>query len=144
MFEFEIFVSKYVSKHSESIPIKKKFRSKFLTLSFFTILALLAEKRQNPRKKLLHGKKIFDFEIFGLKNGLKHSESITTKNRPNFFDFAIFHDFWQKWLSPRKNFVVGKNFRFRDFRFKIRFEIFWIDSDQKKIRPKFSGLFIFY
>ena len=27
---------------------------------------------------------------------------------------------------------MGKKFRFRDFRFKIRFETFRIDSDQKK------------
>ena len=26
---------------------------------------------------------------------------------------------------------MGKNFRFRDFRFKIRLKLFWIDSDQK-------------
>ena len=51
--------------------------------------------------------------------------------------------FGQKWLSPRKNFVMGKNFRFRDFRFKIHFKTFCFDSDQKIFRSKFSDLAIF-
>ena len=38
---------------------------------------------------------------------------------------------------------MEKNFRFRDFWFKIRFETFWIDSDQKNFRPKFFDLVIF-
>ena len=38
-----------------------------------------------------------------------------------------FSIFVKKWLCPRKKFVTGKFFRFRDFRFKT----FWIDSDQK-------------
>ena len=31
---------------------------------------------------------------------------------------------------------MGKNFRFWDFRFRIRFKTFWIDSDEKKFWPK--------
>ena len=78
--DFEIFVLKYVSNYSESIPTKKIFSTKIFWLChFFTILVILAEKRLSPTKKILH----------------------------------------------------GKNFRFRDFRFKIRFKPFWIDSDQK-------------
>ena len=66
--------------------------------------------------------------------------------RPNFFDFDIFSlflPFWPKNESPWKKVYTGKNFRFRDFLFKIRSETFWIDSDQKKFRPKFLGVVIF-
>ena len=58
IFDFEIFVLKYVSKHSESIPTKKIFSTKIFWLChFFTILVILAEKRLSPTKKILHGKK---------------------------------------------------------------------------------------
>ena len=57
IFDFEIFVLKYVSKYSESIPTKKNVDQNFLILSFFTILAILAKKRQSPRTKILHGKR---------------------------------------------------------------------------------------
>ena len=91
-FDFQIFGLKYVSNHSESIPTKKKFSTKiFYLCHFFTILAILAEKRLSPTKKKLHGKN-FDFEIFVLKNVSNHSDSIPTKK---IFDqnFCLCHFF---------------------------------------------------
>ena len=41
-------------------------------------------------------------------------------------------------MSRRKKFSMGKNFQNRYFRFKIRFEPFLIDSDQKKFFENFS------
>ena len=64
----------------------------------------------------------------------------------NFFswDSAIFAE---KRLSPRKKILHGKKFRFRDFRFKIRFKTFWIDCEKKffltKIFKNFHILVIF-
>ena len=64
IFDFEIFVLKYVSNHSESIPTKKIFSTKiFYLCHFFTILAILAEKRLSATKKILHGKN-FRFRDF--------------------------------------------------------------------------------
>ena len=37
IFDFEIFVLKYVSKHSESIPTKKNFRPKFFDFAIFSL-----------------------------------------------------------------------------------------------------------
>ena len=37
IFDFEIFVLKYVSNHSESIPTKKFFRPKFFTFVIFSL-----------------------------------------------------------------------------------------------------------
>ena len=90
IFDFEIFVLKYVSNRSESISTKKLFSTNFFWLShFFTILVILAEKTK-PHEKILHGKKIFDFDIFVLIYVSKHSESISTqKNRPKIYDFVI-------------------------------------------------------
>ena len=62
------------------------------------------------------------------------------------FWFCHFLQFWSFWLkkqSPTKKIYTGKNFRLRDFRFKIRFATFWIDSDQKICRPKFFNFVIF-
>ena len=53
----------------------------------------------------------------------------------------FFTIFAEKWL--RKNFAMGKIFRFRNFLFKVRFKTLWIDSDQKKISTKFFDLIIF-
>ena len=44
--------------------------------------------------------------------------------------------------SQEKNYTC-KNFRFRDFRFKTRFEIFWIDSDQKNFLTEIFDFVIF-
>ena len=45
--------------------------------------------------------------------------------------------------SQEENYT-SKNFRFRDFRFKARFEIFWIDSDQKQFLDQFFWLCYFF
>ena len=97
-FDFEIFILKYVLTHSGSIPTKKK-STNFFYWAVFTILVILAEKRFRP--------KIF---------------------LPIFYDLAIFSLFWPFWpkndrVRAKKN-LHGKNFRFHDFRFKIRFETF--------------------
>ena len=103
---------------------------------FFTILAILAEKRVSPRKNFVT-EKIFDFKIFGVKYVFKHSESIPTKKIFSTKIFWLCHFFTilvilaEKNKVPRKKFYTGKNFRFWDFCFKIRFKAFWIDSDQK-------------
>ena len=76
-FDFEIFVLKYVSKHSEVIPTKKFFDQNFLTSSFFQYFELFGRKT-SPSKKNTQ-EKIFNFEILGLKYVLKYSESIPTK-----------------------------------------------------------------
>ena len=73
---------------------QKKIDQNFLTLSFFTLLGLLAEKRLSPTKKITR-EKIFDFEIFILKYVSNRSESIPTKNifRSKFFACHFFHYF---------------------------------------------------
>merc|ERR1711873_150708 len=95
IFDFDIFGLKYVLKHSESIPTKKNSTKIFGLRHFFTILGFLAVKRLSPRKKIYTGK-IFDFEIFGLKYVLKHSELIPTKKiffEQNFLTLSFFHYF---------------------------------------------------
>ena len=91
-------------------------------------MGLLAEKRQSPSKKFYMGK-IFDFKIFGLKYVLKHFESIPTKKifDQNFLTLSFFRFLAilaEKRQSPSKKIYTGKNFRFRDFWFKVRFETF--------------------
>ena len=49
----------------------------------------------------------------------------------------------EKRQSPTTKNLHVKNFRFRDFHFKIRFKTFWIDSDQKNFWPNFFDLVIF-
>ena len=69
------------------------------------------------------------------------------KNRPKFFDLTIFSQFWPflaEKQSPTKKNHTGKNFRFQDFQFKIRFKTFWIDSDQKKISTKIFWICHFF
>ena len=48
--------------------------------------------------------KLFDFEIFGLKYVLKHSEWIPAKNqfRPKFFDFVIYFTILAQKLHLRR------------------------------------------
>ena len=50
----------------------------------------------------------------------------------------------EKRLSPSKKNLHEKNFRFRDFWFKIRLVTFWIDSDQKKIFDQIFWLCHFF
>ena len=91
------------------------------------------QKMTKSKKNFVMGKS-FDYAIFVLKYVSKHSESIPTQKKFSTKIFRLCHFFTilaKKRLSQRKNIVCGKNFRFRDFRFKTRFKIFWIDSDQK-------------
>ena len=99
------------------------------------------------QKEIRNGKK-FRFWDFRFKIRFKTFKSIPTKKvkkifRPKFFDLAIFSLFWPKNECPRKNFVMGKNFRFRDFRFKISLKTFWIDSE-KNFWPKIFIFWSFY
>ena len=88
---------------------------------------------------------IIDFKIF-FKNTF---QNILNRFQPkkfdqNFLTLPFFHYFGKKWLSPRKKFCNGKNFPFRDFWFRIRFEIFRIDSDQKNFDQIFLILSFFH
>ena len=85
IFEIEIFVSKYVLDHSESIPTKKIFSTKNFCLCHFLTCDPIFRKKGC---QVTMGK-IFEFEIFVLKYVLDHSESILKKKF--FFD--------QKFLS---------------------------------------------
>ena len=97
---------------------QKIFRPLFGLCHFFIILVILAEKKNKVPRKNFTREKIFDFEIFVLKYVSRHPESIRTKKN---FSTIIFWlcDFFtilaKKWLSPRKNFVVGKIFDFEIF-----------------------------
>ena len=94
--------------------------------------------------------KIFDFEIFVLNHVSKHSESIPTKKNFSTRNFWLCHFFTilvilgKKTKFKEKKFVMGKNFRFRDFRFKIRFETFRIEPDQKNVGQNFLTLPFFH
>ena len=117
-FDFEIFGSNSVLKHSESIPTKKNFDQIFLTLSFFHYFGLLGRKTRVCAKKIYTGKN-FRFRDFRFKI--------------------------EKRLSPRKKIYTGKIFWFQDFWFKIRFETFWFDSDQNNFFDQnFSTLSFFH
>merc|ERR1711954_239282 len=107
---------------------KKFFDQNFLPLSFFHYFGHFGRKTTKSHEKNFTREKVFDFEIFVLKYVSNYSESIPTKKifRPKFFTFVIFSLFWLFWP---KNDYMGKNFRFRDFGFKIRFKPFCIDSD---------------
>ena len=72
----------------ETQPISTIFDQEFLNLPFSNILAILAKKRQIPKKKF-YTDEMFDFEIFYSKYVLKHSERIPTQRifRPQFLDF---------------------------------------------------------
>ena len=129
-------------EHSESIPTEKHFSKKFFWLCHvFTILVILA-KKPSPTKKILRGKK-FSISRFSVWNTFW---DILNRFRPKtflpkFFYFVIFSLLWSFW--PKKTKSNEKNFRFRDFQFKIRFEISWIDSAQKNFRLKFFDFVIF-
>ena len=135
-------------KTSESIPTKKYFRPNFFDFVIFHYFGHFGwKKKQSPTKKFYTGK-MFDFEIFVLIYVSKHSESIPTKKASTkiFLTKAFFHyfgHFCRKKQSPTRKFYTGKNFRFWDFCFKIRFKAFWSDSDQKNFRPKFFDFVIF-
>ena len=68
---------KYVSKHFESIPTKKNFDKKCLTISFSLHLGQKLLKSQ----KEICNEKIFDLEVFVLKYVMKHSKSIPTTKK---------------------------------------------------------------
>ena len=128
---------------------KKFFRPKFFTFVIFCYFGHFGRKTTKSHEKNFTLEKIFDFEIFILKYVSNYSESIPTKKkfRSKFFTFVIFSLFWPFWpkttKSHEKKIYAGKNFRFRDFRFKIRFKLFRIDSDKKFFQPKFFGFAIF-
>ena len=65
MFDFEIVVLIYVSKHSESIPTKKSFDQNFLTKSFFHYFCHFGQKSRT--QKILHAKK-FSISRFSVWN----------------------------------------------------------------------------
>ena len=48
--------------------------------------------------------------------------------------------FFKKRLCPQRIVIIGKIFRTRDFHFKIRFGVFWVDSDRRKFPQNFLSL----
>ena len=79
IFDFEIFVLKYVSNHSESIPTKKNFfRPKFLDFVIFSLFWPLWQKTTESKQKNYTGK-FFEFQVVRFKIRLERSESIPTK-----------------------------------------------------------------
>ena len=62
-FDFEIFVLKYVSKHSKSIPTKKNFEQNFLTMPFFHYFGDLGQKMTKSQEKFCNRKKISIFSF---------------------------------------------------------------------------------
>ena len=77
-FEIEVSILKYVLYHSESIPIKKIFNQKFLTLPFFQLMTPFLKKMAMSPEKNQYGI-FFEIEIFILKYILEHFESIPIK-----------------------------------------------------------------
>ena len=83
-----------------------------------------------------------------IQNVLKRISKRKSQNQ-NFFPLQNFFvglsHFLPKITKPQgQNFLTGKNFWFLDFRFKIRFKTFWIDSDQKKFSTKICWLCHFF
>ena len=124
--------------YSESIPTKKFFSKnfRFFGQNFF-------EKMAKSQKKIFNGKK-FSKSILSFWNTFW---TILNRFRPKkffrkFFDFLV-TNFSKKRLCPRKKNSTGKNFQNRNFHFKIRFEPFWIDSEQKNFFEKISKIFDF-
>ena len=101
---------------------KKYFRLKFFDFVIFTILAILAEKRQSPSKKILHGKN-FRFRDFSFE--IRYETFWIDSNQKNFFDqnfylshvFALFAILAEKRLSPTKKILHGKKFSISRFSF---------------------------
>ena len=128
--DFEIFGSKYVLKHSESIPTKKNFSTKNFCLCFFVI--------SHFGQKVTESQEIFKRDFFSIFRFLFKirfeafwTDSIPKKmfNQKNLIlSFCIL--LAKKWV-PGKRFYSGKKFWSRDLLFKIPFEIFWMDSDKK-------------
>ena len=97
-----------------------------------------------PRKKITR-EKIFDFEIFGLKFALKHSESFRPKKifRPEFLDVVIFHYFGplgQKTVESEQ-WYTGKIFDFEIFVLKYVLKYSESILKEKFFWPK---IFIFW
>ena len=93
IFDFEIFILKYVLKHSESIPTKKNWR-KFFDFDIFSLFLPFWPKNVQCPHKINHTGKIFRFRDLRFKIRFKtfwiDSEQ---QNRPKFFDLFIFSPF---------------------------------------------------
>ena len=108
-------------------------------LNFFSIFDELSTEMKNMKNskcRVRHWKNLFSPEV-NVKNIEISATLIFSSRNFNFLKFSMnCPQRWNKWLSPGKNFVMGKKFRFRDFRFKTCYKTFWIDSDQKNFRLK--------
>ena len=146
LFDFEIFVLKHVSNYSESIPTKKIFSTKIFWLChFFTILAILAEKRLSPTKKILHGKN-FWLRDFRLKIRFKafwiHSDQFFFHQF--FYTLSFFHYFGRKKQSPTRKILHGKKFSILRFICKIPLKHFESIPTQKFFSTKIFLTVIFH
>ena len=97
-------------------------------LSFFHYLG----QKWQPLEKTLHGKNL-DFEIFGLKYVLKHSDTIPTKKVciQKFFDYVIFSLF-----CPKNDRVPGKKLYTENI---FDFDIFGSKCDLKHCESNFQS-----
>ena len=125
----------------------KNVRPKFFVFFIFSTYDLHFLKKWLFVKRNSVMEHFFEIKIFILEYVCDHSESILIikKFRPNFYlsHFVnISRHFFEKWLCPPRIAILGL-FRNQDFQFKLCFGLFWIDSDQKQIRPKFLSLPIF-
>ena len=89
IFDFHLFVLKYISKHSESIPTKKILTKNFW-FGYFSLLSHYQQKWLTPRKIFWNGKKFSfrDFRFFLGKIGL--CDTFLAPQVPKIFrNFAI-------------------------------------------------------
>ena len=106
-FDFEIFSSKHVLKHSESIATKSFFDQNSW-LSFFHYFGHFWRKTTECREQKITWERFFDFVIFGLEYVSKHYKSIPTKkcSIKNFWfrHFTLFGHFGQKMTESQEKF----------------------------------------
>ena len=117
------------------------FFSKIFTYGLF-----LSKNGKVPENKIFDGI-FFEIYFFWVKICFEIFWIDSKKKKFRKFFFENFHfltPFVKKWLSPRKNNFKGNFFRNQLFRFKIRFETFWIDLKKKNFSKFFfSKMFIF-
>ena len=88
---------------------------------------------KNFYRKKIYARFFFRFRDFRFKIRF---EAFWIETNPKkfwlkFFDCHFFTILAEKRLSQSKKKYTGKKFRLQDVRFKIRFETFWVDSEQK-------------
>ena len=106
------------------------FPKNFFRIFFrkFSLFGHFRQKMVKSQQKIFNGK-FFRHQLFRFKIRFETFWIDSKKKFEILFEnFHFLAIFVKKWLSPRKNFQRGNFFRNQLFRFKIRFETFWIDS----------------